>query len=134
MKNNDHPFAQLFEEATALYTSQKAIMGLLSALDPRSFDPSVVGPMIRETNYNKTLCAQLEGFLTVAGRVSHDERRQAELLSFLSVLWKRIKRKYEEQCYETAIFVADTSGQYDVARQLRELSAAGVASGASVHA
>jgi len=121
MKTQKNDFRKLLEEAALLYNSEKEITGILSSLYTTSADSDLNEGVAREAEENKTHCERLEGFLAVADQVATTKSEDQAVLCDLSLMLKRIAIKHAHFGYETAIFLAGTKGQPEVADQLRQV-------------
>lgn len=121
MKKADNNFQQLREEATSLYNSEREISAIFAALSSGCVDVNLNERIAREAEENKRQCVRLEGFLAAADQVAATKSEDQTVLCDLTLMLRRIAIKHAHFGYETAIFVAGTTGQDDVATQLRQV-------------
>lgn len=121
MKKADNNFQQLREEATSLYNSEREISAIFAALSSGCVDVNLNERIAREAEENKRQCVRLEGFLAAAEQVAATKSEDQTVLCDLTLMLRRIAIKHAHFGYETAIFVAGTKGQDDVANQLRQV-------------
>lgn len=121
MKTTDKNFQQLREKASSLYNSERAISEIFASLSSGCAELNLHERMAREAEENKRQCVRLEGFLAAADQVAATNSEDQTVLCDLTIMLQRIAIKHAHFGYETAIFVAGTKGQHDVANQLRQV-------------
>jgi len=126
MKTQTTNFQKLLEEATVLYKSEKSVTEILTSLGATpSADTGLNEGIAREAEENKRHCARLEGFLAVADQVAAANTEDQTMVCDLSLMLKRIATKHARFGYETAIFLAGSKGEHELAKQLRHVLLSG---------
>ncbi|MEX1241079.1 MAG: hypothetical protein WEB30_15250 [Cyclobacteriaceae bacterium] len=121
MKTQDISFSQLREEAASLYNSEKEIAVILSSLYSSSSNHPLNERIAGEAEENRRHCERLEGFLAAADQIAAAKSDDQAVLCDLTLMLKRIAIKHAHFGYKTAIFLAGTKGNHEVANQLRQV-------------
>ena len=118
MKTSVNDFQQLLEQTTSLYNYERKIAEILPSLHTVTSEPLAQEGLMREAEENKKQCERLEGLLTILNQTTKSKTDAAinqDYLQQYSTMLKRVTLRHTNAGYKTAICIAMTVGQCEIA-------------------